>query len=190
MKIGYARVSTGEQTLALQLDALKAVDCAKIFRDNAISGAVVDRSGLTRALKAIRPGDVLVVWKLDRLGRSLHHLIEIMNDLNNRGAGFQSLSEAIDTTTAGGTLVFHMMGALAQFERALIGERTKAGMAAAKRRGVHIGRPPKLTARQVKAAHRRKQKGDGLAAIAAELDVSVRTLHRALKEARSRGATS
>lgn len=182
MKIGYARVSTDEQTLALQIDALKAAGCEKIFRDNATSGAVVERPGLAKALKATPPGDVLVVWKLDRLGRSLPHLIEIMNDLNSRGAGFQSLSESIDTTTAGGTLIFHIMGALAQFERALIAERTRAGMAAAKRRGVHIGRPSKLTARQVRAAQRRKQKGERLAAIAADLDVSIRTLHRALRK--------
>lgn len=156
--------------------------CRILSAHNGTSGAVVERPGLAKALKTIAPGDVLVVWKLDRLGRSLHHLIEIMNDLADHEAGFQSLSEAIDTTTAGGKLVFHMMGALAEFERALIGERTKAGMAAAKRRGVHIGRPPKLTARQVQAARHRKQKGDRLAAIAADLDISVRTLHRAIKQ--------
>ena len=183
MKLGYARVSTDEQTLALQLDALQAAGCTRIFRDNCTSGAVVERPGLTQALAAIGPGDALVVWKLDRLGRSLHHLIEIMNDLNTRGAGFQSLSESIDTTTAGGKLVFHIMGALAEFERALIAERTKAGMEAAKRRGVRIGRPPSLSARQVQAVLRRKAKGETLEEIADEFDVSVRTLRRALRTA-------
>lgn len=140
-RIGYARVSTQEQTLNLQRDALHVAGCQMIFDDQGVSGAKANRPGLDAAFAALQPGDVLVVWKLDRLGRSLRHLIDTLRDLSDRGIGFYSIQDAIDTTTAGGRLYFHIMGALAEFERDLISERTKAGMAAAKARGVHVGRP-------------------------------------------------
>lgn len=145
MLIGYARVSTEDQNLGLQLDALTLAGCERIFQDEGISGAATDRRALNDALVALAPGDVLVTWKLDRLGRSLAHLIGITTRLEAEGIGFRSLSEAIDTTTASGRLLFHVMGALAEFERALISERTRAGMAAAKARGQHLGRERKIT---------------------------------------------
>src|SRR5690348_6725177 len=140
MEIGYARVSTGEQTLDLQLDALTRAGCGKVFTETA-SGATAERPVLTEALAYLRPGDVLVVWRLDRLGRSLQHLIAVVAELAARQIGFKSLSEQIDTTTSGGKLVFHVFGALAEFERDLIRERTQAGLAAARARGRKGGRP-------------------------------------------------
>jgi len=143
MNIGYARVSTFDQTLALQQDALAAANCERVFTDT-ISGAKSDRPGLTEALDFLRPGDVLVVWRLDRLGRSLKMLIETLTLLSEQGIGFKSLTEQIDTTTPGGKLIFHVFGALAEFERDLIRERTQAGLAAARARGRKGGRPRKL----------------------------------------------
>ena len=137
--IGYARVSTLDQNPALQLDALAAAGCAKVFEDRA-SGAKADRAGLAAAISYVRDGDVLIVWKLDRLGRSLPHLIETITTLEKRGVGFRSVTEAIDTTTPGGRLVFHLFGALGQFERDLIQERTRAGLVAAAARGRKGGR--------------------------------------------------
>jgi DNA invertase Pin-like site-specific DNA recombinase len=134
MLIGYARVSTTEQTLNLQQDALTKAGCNKIFTDTA-SGAKTERIGLDEALNYVRKGDTLVVWRLDRLGRSLPHLITTMTDLENRGIGFKSLTENVDTTTSGGKLIFHIFGALAEFERNLIRERTQAGLTAARARG-------------------------------------------------------
>ena len=128
MLIGYARVSTVEQTLALQEDALQAAGCAQVFTDT-LSGAKAERPGLAQALAYLRPGDVLVVWRLDRLGRSLKGLIETLTLLDERGIGFKSLTEQLDTTTSGGKLIFHVFGALAEFERDLIRERTQAGLA-------------------------------------------------------------
>lgn len=182
MKIGYARISTDDQSLDLQRDALKHAGCAYVFEDRGVSGSAKKRSGLDAALAQVNAGDVLVVWKLDRLGRSLPHLIDIIQQLGARGAGFASLSESIDTTTAGGKLVFHLMGALAEFERTLIVERVNAGIAAAKRRGKHVGRPRKLTAEQV--AHARATIDSGLqtpAGMAALLGVDHSTLWRALR---------
>src|SRR6266851_2970117 len=127
MLIGYARVSTTEQTLNLQLDALENIGCSKIYTDT-ISGATVERKGLDEALEYVRAGDTLVVWRLDRLGRSLKHLIETITYLNNRKIGFKSITENIDTTTSGGKLVFHIFGVLAEFERDIIRERTNAGL--------------------------------------------------------------
>ena len=138
MKIGYARVSTEEQNLDLQIEALKATGCDELFEDHGISGAAIERPGLAAAIRHADKGDVLVVWRLDRLGRSLPHLIEVITGLREAGIGFHSLQEQIDTTSAGGRFYFHMLGALAEFERELISERTKAGMASAKRRGKHI----------------------------------------------------
>jgi DNA invertase Pin-like site-specific DNA recombinase len=181
-RVGYARVSTEEQNLSLQFDALRAAGCARVFYDEGISGVTVSRPALSAALSGLKHGDVLVVWKLDRLGRSLGHLIEIVASLGEKGIGFQSLSEAIDTTTAGGRLIFHVMGALAEFERALISERTKAGMAAAKARGIAMGRPRKLTIEQIVHARERIEQDRACpAALAAALGVSALTLARALK---------
>lgn len=143
MKIGYARVSTYDQNPDLQIDALKQVGCERIFQDQA-SGAKTDRSGLQEAIEYMRAGDTLVVWRLDRLGRSLKHLIETITLLENQEIGFQSLQESIDTTTSGGRLVFHIFGALAEFERNIIQERTRAGLAAARARGRQGGRPKSL----------------------------------------------
>ncbi len=126
--IGYARVSTTDQHLNLQRDALKAAGCKKIFADRGMSGSAATRPQLTRALKALRPGDTLVVWKLDRLGRSLSHLVETIADLGKRGVNFRSLSDPIDTESAGGRFVLHIMAALSEFERSLIIERTRAGL--------------------------------------------------------------
>jgi DNA invertase Pin-like site-specific DNA recombinase len=188
MKIGYARVSTGEQKLALQLDALKDAGCDRVFRDEGVSGAAVTRPGLGKALRALGKGDVFVVWKLDRLGRSLPHLIDVIAGLANRGIGFRSVSESIDTTTASGKLFFHIMGALAEFERSLISERTIAGMAAAKRRGVHVGRPRKLDRQQVEHALRLVGKGEEtVAGLAGRYGVSPKTMGRELQ--RSKGRT-
>ena len=140
MLIGYARVSTDDQTLNLQRDALTKAGCSQLFTDT-LSGAAVERPGLVQALAYTRPGDTLVVWRLDRLGRSLRHLIETVTDLEQRGIGLRSLTEAIDTTSPGGKLVFHIFGALAEFERELIRERTRAGLTAARARGRTGGRP-------------------------------------------------
>jgi len=182
MFIGYARVSTEEQNLALQMDALRQAGCHRIFYDEGISGVSVNRPALGEALAALQPGDVLVTWKLDRLGRSLAHLISIIADLSARGVGFRSLSEVIDTTTAGGMLIFHVMGALAEFERALISERTRAGMAAARARGAAVGRPPKLSEEDVIQARREIESGTAsVVELAGMFGVSRLTLDRALK---------
>lgn len=154
MLIGYARVSTDEQNLALQLDALTLAGCQQIFQDEGISGAATERRALKAALAALSPGDVLVTWKLDRLGRSLAHLIEIISRLEEQNIGIRSLSEAIDTTTASGRLLFHVMGAIAEFERNLISERTRAGMASAKARGQHLGRTRKISEEEAEWAKR------------------------------------
>lgn len=182
MKIGYARISTDEQSLALQHDALTAAGCSEVFEDRGLSGIAVRRPGLAAALARIASGDVLVVWKLDRLGRSLPHLIETVQQLGNRGAGFTSLSENIDTTTAGGKLVFHIMGSLAEFERSLIVERVNAGIASARRRGKHVGRPRKLTPEQI--AHAREAIEGGMqtpAGMAGLLGVDHSTLWRSIR---------
>jgi DNA invertase Pin-like site-specific DNA recombinase len=138
--IGYARVSTHEQNLHLQQDALSDAGCLKIYTDT-ISGTKSERKGLNEALSYIRGGDTLVVWRLDRLGRSLKDLIERITELHNRNIGFKSLTENIDTTTSGGKLIFHIFGALAEFERDIITERTNAGLTAARARGRQGGRP-------------------------------------------------
>jgi DNA invertase Pin-like site-specific DNA recombinase len=143
MLIGYARVSTSDQTLDLQKDALEKAGCSRIFTDTA-SGAKAERTGLDDALNYVRTGDTLVVWRLDRLGRSLKHLIETITGLNNRHIGFKSITENIDTTTSGGKLIFHIFGALAEFERDIIRERTQAGLTAARARGRKGGRPRAL----------------------------------------------
>ena len=180
MLIGYARVSTHEQTLNLQQDALQKIGCTKIFTDTA-SGAKTERKGLEEALNYVRKGDTLVVWRLDRLGRSLPHLITTMTDLLERGSGFKSLTENIDTTTSGGKLIFHIFGALAEFERNLIKERTQAGLMAARARGRRGGRPKALTAKQLSIARDLYEKRHPIADICRTLKISRATLYRSIK---------
>jgi DNA invertase Pin-like site-specific DNA recombinase len=141
------RTSSTDQNLELQLDAFERAGCTKVFEDR-ISGAKAERPGLDQALDYLRPGDTLVVWRLDRLGRSLKHLVQVVSELEEQGVGFRSLEESIDTTTTGGRLVFHIFSALAEFERTLIRERTMAGLAAARARGRLGGRPRKLSPKQ------------------------------------------
>jgi DNA invertase Pin-like site-specific DNA recombinase len=182
--IGYARVSTAEQDTALQTDALRKVGCDKIFEDTA-SGAKAERPGLAAALAYVREGDTLVVWRLDRLGRSLPHLIETVGALEARGVGFRSLSEAIDTTTSGGRLIFHVFGALGQFERDLIRERTRAGLSAAAARGRKGGRKPVVNAEKLQRAREHIANGLTVREAAARLKVGKTTLYAALQAARS-----
>jgi DNA invertase Pin-like site-specific DNA recombinase len=180
MLIGYARVSTYEQTLNLQQDALHKAECSRIFTDTA-SGAKTERIGLDEALNYVRKGDTLVVWRLDRLGRSLPHLIATMTDLEERGIGFKNLTENIDTTTSGGKLIFHIFGALAEFERNLIRERTTAGLMAARARGRRGGRPKVLTGKQLSIAQDLYDKHHPIPEICRTLKVSKATLYRSLK---------
>ena len=177
--VGDARVSTFEQILDLQRDALNAAGCTKIFTDTA-SGGRSDRSGLQQALDYVREGDVLVVWRLDRLGRSLKYLIEVISRLNERGIGFKSLTEQIDTTTSGGKLIFHVFGALAEFERDIIRERTQAGLAAARARGRMGGRPKKLdgVSKVAMAQALYDDKTHSVADICKTLGISRTTLYR------------
>src|SRR5579872_5482978 len=179
--VGYARVSTDDQDLSLQLDALKAAGVVKIFRDTA-SGAKADRPGLAQALEYVRAGDTLVVWRLDRLGRSLTQLIELMTRLDDRGVGFRSLTEQIDTTTSGGKLIFHIFGALAEFERNLIRERTLAGLAAARARGRQGGRPRLLESKKVAMAQTLyDDRNNSIREICTTLGISRATLYRYIK---------
>src|SRR5829696_3109181 len=179
MDIGYARVSTGEQTLDLQLDALKSAGCGKVYTETA-SGAKADRPVLEDVLSYLRKGDTLVVWRLDRLGRSLQHLIEVVAQLAARGIGFKSLTEQIDTTTSGGKHIFHVFGALAEFERDLIRERTQAGLAAARARGRQGGRPKALgTPAKVALAQALYEGGQtDISTICRTLGISRATLYR------------
>ena len=184
-KVGYARVSTNDQGTGLQLDALTAAGCAPIFEDRA-SGARADRIGLRQALDHLRDGDVLVVWKLDRLGRSLPHLIETVSGLERRGVGFRSITEAIDTTTSSGRLIFHLFGALGQFERDLIKERTRAGLTAAAARGRKGGRKPVVTAEKLERARAILAKGLTVREAATRLKVGKTALYAALAVATSK----
>ncbi|MGJ0484292.1 MAG: recombinase family protein [Methylomicrobium sp.] len=178
MLAGYARVSTQDQNPALQLDALKAAGCEKVFVEKA-SGAQRERPELLAALDYLRAGDSLVVWKLDRLARSLKQLIETVELLDSRSIGLRSLTEAIDTTTAGGKLVFHVFGALAEFERSIIRERTKAGLDAARARGKKGGRPPALVAKDLAAAKAMLSDPDiTMEEVAKRLKVAPSTLYR------------
>lgn len=142
-KIGYVRVSDKDQTEALQVDALKAAGCDLIYGDHGVSGVLTERRGLTDTLDSLQSGDTLVVWKLDRLGRSTIHLLQLLSDLRDRGVDFQAITQGIDTATAVGRMLYGQLAVFAEYERSLISERTKAGMEAARKRGVHIGRPRK-----------------------------------------------
>lgn len=181
MLIGYARVSTEDQHLYMQEDALKKAGCEEIFTDIA-SGVKTARPGLHSALSHLRKGDTLVVWKLDRLGRSLAHLIQTVKDLNDKGIGFKCLQENIDTTISGGQLIFHIFGALAQFERELIKERTHAGLKAARARGRLGGRPSLLNTLQVEKMKVHYKKGDlSINEICKLFNITKPTLYRYLK---------
>jgi len=176
--IGYARVSTAEQRLDRQLDALSEAGCERVFEDVS-SGAKTERPGLDRMLESLREGDVVVITKLSRLGRSLKHLVELVERFRAQGIGFRSLTEGFDTTTAGGRLVFSIMGAMAEFERELIVERTRSGLAAARARGRVGGRKPVMTPRTVRmAAALMADRSNTVGEIAEELGVSRRTLYR------------
>jgi DNA invertase Pin-like site-specific DNA recombinase len=188
--IGYARVSTDEQTVDLQLDALKQAGCRRVFEETA-SGAQKDRPQLREAIKFLNRGDILVVWKLDRLARSLSQLIATVEELHQMGCGLQSLTEAIDTTTTGGRLVFHIFGALAEFERGIIRERTIAGLAAARARGRKGGRPKALTGQNLDVAQALLR--DGLLTVrevAKQVGVSEATLYKYIPAPRSHSAAS
>jgi DNA invertase Pin-like site-specific DNA recombinase len=180
MLIGYARVSTQDQSLNLQIDALEKVGCSKIFSD-IISGAKAERKGLDEALNYVRQEDTLVVWKLDRLGRSSPHLIETVNNLKNRKVGFKSLTEDIDTTSPGGKLVFHVFGAVAEFVLDITRERTRAGLQAARARGRKGGRPKALTGKKLSIAQDLYDRRHPIAEICQTLKISRATLYRALK---------
>ncbi len=188
MRIGYARVSTQDQNLNLQKDALKRAGCEKIVVDVA-SGKNEARSGLEKLRELMRKGDVVVVWRLDRLGRSLRHLIDVMTELEQQGIGFQSLQEAINTTTPGGKLVFHIFGALAEFERNLIRERTRAGLEAARARGRKGGRPKRLNSQQRSlAVDLFRQKKHTIHEICTTLGITKPTLYAYVREAESKAA--
>jgi len=179
--VGYARISTGEQNLDLQKDELEKNGCTRVYED-VISGSKAERPGLAECLKYLRPGDTLVVWRLDRLGRSLPHLIETVAELEKRGIGFKSLRETIDTTTSGGKLVFHLFGALAEFERDIIRERTTAGLRAARARGRLGGRPKAMDAAKIRQAQALRDNLDlSIAEICQMLQVSEATFYRYTK---------
>ena len=184
--IGYARVSTTEQDLAPQRDALVAAGCERVFEDR-LSGARADRPGLARVLAYLRSGDVLVVWKLDRLGRSVSHLIETVRDLEKHGIDMHSLTEQIDTTTSGGRLIFHVFGALAEFERDLIRERTQAGLNAAKARGRRGGRKPVVTDEKLNRARALMANGLTAREAAARVKVGKTSLYKALQNTSDSG---
>jgi DNA invertase Pin-like site-specific DNA recombinase len=184
MLVGYARVSRNEQNLDLQVDSLKKAGCSEknTFTDK-ITGTKAERTGLTQALTHLRPGDTLVVWRLDRLGRSLKHLIETVTKLQEQGVAFQSITEHIDTATATGQLVFHLFGALAEFERNLIRERTVAGLDAARARG-RLGGRSELEASSTKVAMAKKlyaDKTNDINDICKNLTISRATLYRYVK---------
>jgi DNA invertase Pin-like site-specific DNA recombinase len=182
MIYGYARVSTDDQNSQMQIDALKAVNCQQIFMDEGISGATTNRPALLQCLKTLERGDRLIVWKLDRLGRNLADLITMLDGLTERGIAFQSLTEAIDTQTPTGRAMWQMIGILAELERSLISERTRAGVKAARRRGVKFGRKPKLTHQQIDHAKRLAEEGRSPTEIAGLLRVSRSTAYRILRK--------
>jgi DNA invertase Pin-like site-specific DNA recombinase len=178
VRIGYARVSSDDQNLDLQRDALRLAGCERIYEEKE-SGGKADRAELVRLFEALRPGDTLVVWRLDRLGRSLKHLIQTVEQLETLGVAFQSVTEAIDTSTSGGKLVFHIFAALAEFERALIRERTQAGLKAARARGRQGGRPMTLSKEKLRMAQSlRDDPRQSVSAICKTLGIARTTLYR------------
>lgn len=176
MLIGYARVSTEDQNIELQTDALKHAGCETVFTDKGVSGTKRIRPGLEQALSLLKEGDTLIVWRLDRLGRSLAHLIDMVTGFQQRGIHFHSLHDGFDTSSSGGKLFFHILGALAEFERNLISERTIAGLEAARSRGNKGGRRPKMTPEQVSEARGLHANGSRLPDIAARYGITTRTL--------------
>jgi DNA invertase Pin-like site-specific DNA recombinase len=183
MLIGYARVSTHEQNIDLQEDALKKAGCKKIFIDK-VSSVAAARPGIDEALSYLREGDTLIVWRLDRLGRSLKHLIELVGKLEEKKIGFQSIQESIDTTFSGGKLIFHVFGALAEFERQLIVERTKAGLASARARGRKGGRPKALDEKEREVAVRLyNERKNSIKEICQILKISKPTLYNYIHQA-------
>lgn len=185
-KIGYARVSTRDQSADLQISALRAEGCSTVFTDDGVSAARRSRPGLAQALRRLRPGDVLIVWKLDRAFRSASQALQVLDELNERDVHFVSLTERLDTRTAIGRLLYSLIAVFAEFERELIRERTRAGLEAARMRGSRVGRPPKLTSLQVEEARRRHAE-DGLSyeAIGEGFGVSGITVSRAVNRARA-----
>lgn len=180
--IGYARVSTPDQNLAMQVEALEKAGCHRVFTDVA-SGAKASRPGLDEALAYLREGDSLVVWKIDRLGRSLSHLVQTVDDLRDRGVSFRSLNDAgIDTTTRNGKLLFNLFATLAEFERDLIRERTKAGLESAAARGRHGGRRPVITPSKLDKAQKLMAKGLSVREAAAAIKVGKTALYDALRD--------
>lgn len=184
MRLGYARVSTEDQKLDLQMQALKKAGCTRIFTDHGASGAGFARPGLDEALSNLSRGDTLVVWRLDRLGRSLIKLVQLMDQLGDHGIDFHSLTENIDTSSSGGRLVFHMIAALSEFERTLISERTRAGMAAAKEKGRRLGRPRLLSEDELEEAMVAfRVRGEPIVDLAKRYDLAPRTLRRMIRRA-------
>ena len=182
MKYGYARVSTEDQNASMQRAALKKFGCQKIFTDDGQSGATTNRPEFQKCLKKLATGDSLTVWKLDRLGRSLHDLIIVLDDFKERGIKFRSLTENIDTETPTGRAMWQMIGVLAELERGQIKERTQAGIAAAKARGVQFGRKKKLKPYQVQQIRKRIQSGEAPSDIAESFNIGRSTLYRALAD--------
>lgn len=185
--VGYVRVSTTDQDVALQRDALEAIGVERIYEDHGVSGAKAERPGLNEALAYLREGDTLVVWKLDRLGRSMTHLLQTVTELEGRGVGFRSLTENVDTTTPTGRLVFHIFGALGQFERDLIRERTSAGLKAAAARGRKGGRPKAATLEKVARARTLIATGLTVREAAARVKVGKSALYAALAQSANCG---
>ena len=179
-RIGYARVSTCEQTLDLQIDALKAASCDHIFTDKGVSAIAKTRPGFDKALAKLGSGDSLVLWKMDRAFRSLRHALDVLDNFERDGVDFLVLTEGIDTTTPMGLCFFQIRNAFGELERNLISERTKAGLAAAKKRGVKLGRPCALSSKQILDAKRRKSAGEDMTVIASAMRVNQRTLYRAV----------
>lgn len=184
MRIGYARVSTSDQKLDLQIDALQAAGCDDIFEDKA-SGAGIQRTGLNAALAALQPGDTLVVWKLDRLGRSVKDLVTLLSDLQDRGVDFKSLQDSIDTNSSMGRFFVYVLAAFGEMERDLLKERTLAGVQAARSRGRFAGRPRKMTKDKISVAVKLRDEGTPIRDIAHALGVSDPTVYRILADARA-----
>ena len=177
MFIGYARVSTGEQRLDVQREALIRIGCERVFEDTA-SGRITERPGLLQALDQLRNGDTFVVWKLDRLARSVKQLVDLVTGFERDGVNFVSITDAIDTSTPAGRFFFHIMASLAQMERELIVERTRAGLDAARKRGTKVGRKPTMTESKLASAKQLLRSGRPPRAVAADLGISLSTLYR------------